>query len=152
MFRRLSDWLALTSTERKVILFLSGTLLLGAGIRLYQETFPSVPQFDYSASDSTFAALSEKQTGGTEEEASFVAEPNAEESTAEDDTATIKVNVNTASKQELMTLPGIGEVLSDRILAHRTEAGPFKTIDDLRKVKGISKRKLEQLLPFIVLQ
>ena len=67
MFRRVSDWLALTSTERTIILFLAGTVLVGAGIRLYQETFPSVPQFDYAASDSAFAALSAKgseQAGG----------------------------------------------------------------------------------------
>jgi competence ComEA-like helix-hairpin-helix protein len=152
MFRRLSDWLALTSTERKVILFLTGTVLAGAGIRLYQETFPSVPQFDYTASDSAFAALSARENGGKEEEAAFVAGSNAEESTAEDDTATIKINVNTASKQELMTLPGVGEVISDRIIAYRSDVGPFRSVDELRKVKGISKRKLEQLLPFVVLE
>jgi competence ComEA-like helix-hairpin-helix protein len=152
MFRRVSDWLALTSTERKVILFLSGTVLVGAGIRLYQETFPSVPQFDYSASDSTFAALSEKETEGATEQKSFVAETNAEESTAEDDTATSKVNINVATKLELMTLPGIGEVTSDRIIAYRTDVALFRSIDELRKVKGISKRKLEQLTPFITIE
>ena len=152
MFRRLSDWLALTSTERNVILFLAGTVVVGAGIRLYQETFPSIPRYDYTASDSTFAALSAKEDGGSNEEAAFVAGSNAEESTAEDDTATIRVNVNTASKQELMTLPGVGEVISDRIIAYRSDVGPFKSMDDLGKVKGISKRKLEQILPFIVLK
>ena len=152
MFRRLSDWLALTSAERKVILFLTGTVLLGAGIRLYQETFPSVPRFNYTASDSTFATLSAGENGGTEEEATFVAGSNAEESTAEDDTATMAVNINKASKQELMTLPGVGEVISDRIIAYRSNNGPFRSLDELRKVKGISKRKLEQLLPFIVIQ
>lgn len=138
MFRRLSDWLALTGTERKVILFLAGALLVGAGIRLYQETFPSNPQFDYSSSDSTFAVLSEK--------------PN-EESTAEDDTsATSILDINTASKQDLMTLPGIGAVTAERIVAYRTDVGPFKSVEELRKVKGISKRKFENLVPFITVQ
>jgi comEA protein len=138
MFRRLSDWLALTSTERKVILFLAGTLLLGAGIRLYQETFPSVPQFDYRASDSTFAALSES---------------NSEESTAEDDTSAPSiVNINTASKEELMALPGIGAVVAGRIIAYRDTAGRFETVEDLRSVKGIGARKFEQLRPLITAQ
>ena len=152
MFRRLSDWLALTSTERKVILFLCGTALVGAGIRLYQETFPSVPQYDYHTSDSAFAALSARDAKETVDDQPVVVETNAEESTAEDDTGTVKVNMNTASKQELMTLPGIGEVMSDRIIAYRSDVGPFQTAEDLRNVKGISKRKLEQLLPFIVIE
>lgn len=152
MFRRVSDWLALTSTERKVILFLSGTVLVGAGIRLYQETFPSVPHFDYGASDSTFAALSEKETEEATADRSIIAESNAEESTAEDDTATSRVNINIASKQELMTLPGIGQVMSERIIAYRTDVGQFRSIGELRKVKGISKRKLEQLTPFITIK
>ena len=152
MFRRLSDWLALTGTERKVILFLSGTVLVGAGIRLYQETFPSVPRFDYTTSDSTFAALSQKETEGSSADKSLVVDSNAEESTAEDDTATTRVNINIASKQELMTLPGIGEVMSDRIIAYRTDVGLFQSIEELRKVKGLSKRKLEQLTPFITIR
>jgi competence protein ComEA len=140
MFRRLSDWLSLTNTERKVILFLSGTLLIGAGIRLYQETFPSLRQFDYRASDSTFAALSEAAL---------------EDSTSAEDEAgpdSVLVNINTSSKQELMDLPGIGAVTAGRIIGYRTETGPFRTVDDLLKVKGISKRKLEQLKPFITVQ
>jgi competence ComEA-like helix-hairpin-helix protein len=152
MFRRLSDWLALTSTERNVILFLSGTVLLGAGIRLYQETFPSVPQFDYTASDSTFAALSARESEQTTTDEPLVVETNEEESVAEDDTATSRVSINTASKQELMTLPGIGEVMSDRIIAHRTDVGPFRSIEELRTIKGLSKRKLEQLAPLITIE
>lgn len=152
MFRRVGDWLALTSTERKIILFLSGTVLVGAGIRLYQETFPSVPNFDYTASDSAFAALSSREANASETDPSIAVESNAEESTAEDDTAIVKVNVNIASKQELMALPGIGAVMSGRIIAYRTGVGPFKSIDDLKKVKGISKRKLEQLVPFITIE
>lgn len=152
MFRRVSDWLALTSTERKIILFLSGTVLVGAGIRLYQETFPSVPQFDYAASDSAFAALSVRESESNGTDPSLVVDSNAEESTAEDDTVIVKVNVNVATKQELMTLPGIGEVMSDRIIAYRTDVGPFQSIGDLKKVKGISKRKLEQLVPFISIE
>ncbi len=58
MQNRITEWLALTKTERNVILFLTVTLLCGAGIRLFQEMFPSAKQFDYHASDSTFAVLS----------------------------------------------------------------------------------------------
>ena len=136
MIRRFSDWLALTGTERTVILFLSGAFVLGAGIRLFQETFPSAPGFDYTASDSTFAALSGKP---------------ADDTVAEDDTAA-PVNINTASKQELMTLPGVGAVVAERIIAYRAKVGSFTSCEELRKVKGIGKRKLEQLLPLVTVR
>ncbi len=152
MFRRVGDWLALTSTERKIILFLTGTVLVGAGIRFYQEAFPSVQQFDYTVSDSTFAALSSRGSEQSDTDPSLVVEANSEESTAEDDTAIVKININVASRQELMTLPGIGQVMSERIIAYRTDVGPFQSIDDLKKVKGISKRKLEQLAPYIAIE
>jgi competence protein ComEA len=152
MFRRVGDWLALTSTERKIILFLSGTVLAGAGIKLYQEAFPSVPHYDYAASDSAFAVLSARESAQAEADSSLVVEPNAEESPAEDDTAIVKIDINAASKQDLMSLPGIGDVMSDRIIAYRTDVGPFRSIDELKKVKGISKRKLEQLVPFITIE
>ena len=56
-----------------------------------------------------------------------------------------KVNLNRALKSELITLPGIGPALADRIIAYRYEFGTFKTIDDLRKVKGVGDKSLEKI-------
>jgi len=61
------------------------------------------------------------------------------------------INVNTATKEELMMLPGIGEKTAISIVEYRKANGQFKSIDDMTKVKGISKRKLEKLRPSIVL-
>jgi competence ComEA-like helix-hairpin-helix protein len=47
------------------------------------------------------------------------------------------VNVNTAGARALETLPGIGPVLAERIVAHRSEYGPFDTPEDLLEVSGI---------------
>jgi competence protein ComEA len=47
------------------------------------------------------------------------------------------INVNTASAAELEALPGIGEVLSQRIVDYRTEHGPFASVDQLTEVSGI---------------
>lgn len=55
------------------------------------------------------------------------------------------VNVNTASLKELESLPGIGAVLAQRIIEYREQHGPFKTLEDLLKVKGIGPKKLEKL-------
>ena len=55
------------------------------------------------------------------------------------------LNINTASEEELASLPGIGGVLAGRIVDYRTEHGPFEAEEDLLKVSGIGERKLAEL-------
>lgn len=55
------------------------------------------------------------------------------------------VNVNSASAEELETLPGIGEVLAQAIISHREEHGPFAAVDDLEEVSGIGPVTLEEI-------
>lgn len=132
MLRGLADRLALTSVERRAITILVGTFVVGLGVRLWQATFASPPKFDYSGSDSTFAALSVDSP------------PSA--ATAE---STAIVNLNTASKDQLMSLPGIGPATAERIMLERDDGGPFRTVDDLRRVRGIGAKRIEQLRPIV---
>ena len=61
------------------------------------------------------------------------------------------VNVNTADKESLCTLPGIGPALADRILAYRQEHGPFGQLPELMNVKGIGSKTYEGLLGLVTL-
>ena len=59
-----------------------------------------------------------------------------------------KVNINTASKTELMTIPEIGEKMAERIIKFREES-PFESVEDLKKVEGIGDKTLEKIIEYI---
>ena len=58
--------------------------------------------------------------------------------------AKAKVNINTASKEELMSLDGIGEKTADAIMAYR-DIAPFETVEEIMEVKGIGEKKYDAI-------
>jgi competence protein ComEA len=63
-----------------------------------------------------------------------------------------RVDVNRATAEELTTLPGIGPVLAERILAHREANGPFTSPGELREVAGIGERTFQTLAELVVVR
>jgi len=59
-----------------------------------------------------------------------------------------KININTADKETLMTLPGIGEVKAEAIIKARKK-GKFNSADDVMNVSGIGEETLKKLKPFL---
>lgn len=62
------------------------------------------------------------------------------------------VNINTASKDLLMSLNGIGESKADKIIEYRTTNGNFKTIDDIKNVSGIGDSVYDKIKEFITVK
>ena len=62
------------------------------------------------------------------------------------------LDLNRATVEELVELPGIGPVLAERIVAFREEHGPFRSVEDLLQVPGIGEATLEALRPYITVQ
>jgi competence ComEA-like helix-hairpin-helix protein len=63
---------------------------------------------------------------------------------SDEEIASGKININTATEKELQTIPGIGPVTARRII----EARPFRSADDLRRVNGIGDKKYEVIRPY----
>jgi competence protein ComEA len=60
-----------------------------------------------------------------------------------------KLNLNSASDEQLQMLPGVGPSKSERIIAWRQKNGGFKRVADLRKVKGFGYKTLKKLEPYL---
>ncbi|MCE9536749.1 MAG: helix-hairpin-helix domain-containing protein [Nitrospirae bacterium] len=59
------------------------------------------------------------------------------------------LDLNRATEQDFDALPGIGPKLAERIMAHRQSVGAFHSLDELRSVKGIGKKKFERIRPLV---
>jgi len=63
-----------------------------------------------------------------------------------------RININTASADELETLPGIGPGLAGRIIEHREKYGPFRRAEHLMIIRGLSEKRFEKLREFVTVQ
>lgn len=60
-----------------------------------------------------------------------------------------RLNLNTATSEQLITLPGIGPSYAERILEWRNKNGNFTSIEQLLQIKGIGEKRLEKLRPLL---
>ena len=60
------------------------------------------------------------------------------------------VNLNTATSEQLQQVPGIGPSTADKILQFRKSYGAFKSVDDLRAIRGIGPKRLEKMRKYLV--
>ena len=67
----------------------------------------------------------------------------------EPDAASGRLDLNTATEEELEALPGIGPALAERIVVYRTENGPYLSVEELLLVRGIGEKTLQKLEAYV---
>jgi competence protein ComEA len=124
------------------LLFKLGLLILAMGVSLWMiaRSQPKDP----------IAAVTDERTGETLPRTPDLHEqtPKIHEvvsKTRETQQGQRLLDLNRASADELEALPGVGAVLAQRVIAFRTTAGGFRTIEDLREVKGIGSKKFDRI-------
>ena len=154
LLKKFSESIGFTPTERRVVIFLVSTFVLGIGIKVFREHFAASTTYDYSKTDEEFAQhlqddqRNEMALQDTVLQSRDTVSTVTQVKVGKKDVAPGSININIAGKEALMKLPGIGVATAERILRYRQEKGRFTTIDELMNVKGIGKKKFERLAPF----
>jgi len=166
MFKSLSKKIGFTETEIKVILFLILFLVIGFGYRfIFQmQQDPSLQIFDYSSQDSLFSLYSRNDQNPDKNEDSLQSFAKVKqevlgfsEGSSWGTTNKIlpeekSINLNTATIDELTTLPGIGIKTAEKIIELRESMSGFKKLEDLMDVKGIGEVKFNNLKKFLYIK
>jgi len=68
------------------------------------------------------------------------------------ESANKKINLNQATSEELEVIPGLGPILSQKIIEYRKAKGSFRKLEDLMQVSGIGPKKFEQIKDYLTLE
>lgn len=122
------------SKRRALILSLLAAFVFSAGVLLLRFPWPAGGTAKISAKAVPETAI---LTGGDGEQPALELLPGE------------KLNINTATAEELMMLPGIGQTLSQAIVAYREENGVFSSVEDIMKVDGIGEGRFSAIEEYI---
>ena len=103
---------------------------------------PMIRQIPDVKQDSPSSSAAQEYTIPTSTDLSTAPQPSMSRSAPSEGS---RININTATSQELQTLRGIGPAMARRIIEYRQTSGGFSTVDDLTNVKGIGEKTLEKI-------
>jgi len=129
------QFLNFTPQEIKALIFLLIALLVGSGITLYKRSHPQfAPELmrEKSPQTTVYSPPLSDSLGG--------------------ESVNKKINLNQATSEELEVIPGLGPILSQKIIAYREAHGPFRKLDDLMQISGIGPKKFEQIKDYLILE
>ena len=147
----------MNAPEKNVVRLALCLLVIGIIVRVLPWGLPSIETFEVGESfivgndtPLTFArdSIATNDSLVSKFDNNFESKPKKERKSVKK--VTLPVHINSASIDELCALNGVGPKLAEKILEAKNAFGPFKTGEDLQKVPGIGKKKLEKLLPGVI--
>lgn len=129
----------LNRKEQIAALVLCGALCVGAAVSYFKNRYPDRIE-DFGVVQGAVTPAGEVA----------VSREGADTAAATPDTArTDLIDLNRATAGDLERLPRVGPALARRIVEHRDQHGPFRRVEDLKRVKGIGEKTLERLRPLV---
>jgi competence ComEA-like helix-hairpin-helix protein len=165
--KKIANRMGFTSSEARVILFICLVFLTGLTIKYFIDTGNNDEPagFDYSKEDSTFnyyrntddslsksLILSDKKVDYERELLDFSENELSSEKDGVHHLSGEIININTADSQTLTRLPGIGIKTAEKIIELRLKRQRFNSVEELLEVKGIGKKKLDDIREFIIVE
>lgn len=128
-------------------------LMAGLAFCLESESLPEVPDSKSVMEAVTATASIEPETEvPVSSDNSEMPEETILSVRAKDDFSSFEVNINTASSDQLMLLPGIGPGKAEAIVTYRTNFGCFSSIEDIMLVPGIKKGTYNKICQYITIE
>ncbi|MEW6703169.1 MAG: helix-hairpin-helix domain-containing protein [Bacteroidota bacterium] len=166
LLEKISRKIGFTSTETNVLLFILIACFVGITLNIVKNKINNKDylEFDYSREDSLFNAASgdpgmdvstedhgERKFDSQDELLNFRKVKPKDENSAKMFSSKRIIKINSASIQELILLPGLGEKTANEIVNYRNKRGHIKSINELLNVKGIGRTRLEKIKDLISL-
>ncbi len=141
----------LTRQERFTILFLVLLFVIGTSLYLYKLNHPSfAPAYTIEDFDERIRTT---QKAGKTINYNLPAPPEQQSRSYKKAPVSKKsVNINSASEAALVTLPGIGPVYAERIIAYREKHGAFSSIEEIMHIKGIGEKTFRKMEPYLTVE